>query len=119
MKSLVDEVNSSPSNVVFNFDSKLELGRWIIDVELSATIATTKVKRGERNKTNKGDHLFHSHMLVKGCPLNLTLLTTTQPKPYTIGKIRQESDLCFSEQCGLSYDIKPFKYEVMCDVSPL
>ena len=119
MKSLVAEVNSSQSDVVFDFESKLERGRWIIDVELSATVATTKVQRGEPNKPKKGEHLFQSHMWVKGTPLHPALLTKPQPKPYTIRKLRQESDLLFSEQCGLSYDIKPFKYEVMCDVSPL
>jgi hypothetical protein len=51
--------------------------------------------------------------------LHLALLRTPQPKPYTIGKLLEETDLRFSEQCGLPYDIKPFKYEVMCDVSPL
>jgi hypothetical protein len=88
-------------------------------VELSATVSTTKLQWGEPNKPDEGEHLFHSHMWVKGTPLHLALLRTPQPKPYTIGKLLEESDLRFSEQCGLSYDIKPFKYEVMCDVSPL
>jgi hypothetical protein len=69
MKSLVAEVNSSQSHAVFDFESKLERGRWILDVELSATAATTKVKRGEPNKPNEVEHLFHSHMWVKGTPL--------------------------------------------------
>ena len=41
------------------------------------------------------------------------------PQPYTIGWLRQGSDLCINQQCLLSYDIKPFKDEVLCDVSPL
>jgi hypothetical protein len=41
------------------------------------------------------------------------------PQPYTIGWLHQGSDLCVSQQCRLSYDIKPFKDEVLCDVSPL
>jgi hypothetical protein len=97
MKSLVAKVNSSQSDAVFKFESKIERGRWIIDVGLNATIATTKVHYGELNKTSKGDPLCHSHMWVKGTPLHLALLTTPQSKPYTIGKLRQESDLCFSE----------------------
>jgi hypothetical protein len=44
MKSLVAEVNSSQSDAVFEFESKVETGRWIIDVEISATIAATKVQ---------------------------------------------------------------------------
>jgi hypothetical protein len=41
------------------------------------------------------------------------------PQPYTIGWLRQGSDLRINQQCRLSYDIKPFKDEVLCDVSPL
>jgi hypothetical protein len=41
------------------------------------------------------------------------------PQPYTIGWLRQGSDLRVSQQCRLSYDIKPFKDKVLCDVSPL
>jgi hypothetical protein len=31
----------------------------------------------------------------------------------------QERNLCISQQCRLSYGIKPFKDEVLCDVDPL
>jgi hypothetical protein len=41
------------------------------------------------------------------------------PQPYTIGWLCQGSDLYVNQQCRLSYDIKPFKDEVLCDVSPL
>jgi hypothetical protein len=45
--------------------------------------------------------------------------TTSHPQPYTIGWLRQGSDLRVSQQCRLSYDIKPFKDKVLCDVAPL
>jgi hypothetical protein len=33
--------------------------------------------------------------------------------------LHQGRDLCVSQQCRLPYDIKPFKDEVLCDISPL
>jgi hypothetical protein len=44
---------------------------------------------------------------------------TPHPQPYTIGWIFQGRDLCVNQQCHLPYDIKPFKDEVLCDISPL
>jgi hypothetical protein len=41
------------------------------------------------------------------------------PQPYTIIWLCQGSDLRVSQQCRLSYDIKPFKDEVLCDFYPL
>jgi hypothetical protein len=49
----------------------------------------------------------------------LALPTTPHPQPYTIGWLCQGSDLRVNQQCRLSYDIKPFKDEVLCDVAPL
>ena len=42
----------------------------------------------------------------------------THPQPYTIGWLRQGSDL-FIIKCRMLYDIKPFKDEVLCEVYPL
>jgi hypothetical protein len=49
----------------------------------------------------------------------LALPTTRHLQPFTIRWLYQGSDLCIRQQCRLSYDIKPFKYEVLCYVSPL
>jgi hypothetical protein len=49
----------------------------------------------------------------------ISLLTIFHQHPYTIGWLYKGSDLCISQQCCLSYDIKPFKNEVLCDVAPL
>jgi hypothetical protein len=65
----VAEVKSSKSDAGSDSNSKPEKGRWIIDVEPSATIATTKIHPGELDEPEEGKHLFHSHMSVKGTPL--------------------------------------------------
>jgi hypothetical protein len=49
----------------------------------------------------------------------LALPKTPHPQPYTIGWLCQGSDLRVNQQCYLSYDINPFKDEVLCDVTPL
>jgi hypothetical protein len=121
-------------------DSELEpeRGRQIIDVEPSATITTTKLQPGEPDEPEEGECLFHSQMWVKGTPLHfivdsgsqknlisaevikwLALPKTLHPQPYTIGWLLQGSNIHVIQQCRLSYDIKPFKDEVLCDVAPL
>jgi hypothetical protein len=67
---LVAEVKASESNVGSKSESELERGIRIIEVEPSATIATTKLQLGERDETEEGEHLFHSHMWVKGTLLH-------------------------------------------------
>ena len=41
------------------------------------------------------------------------------PQHCKIGCIIHGRDICVNQKCHLPYEIKPFKYEVMCDVSPL
>ena len=41
-------------------------GKWIIDVELNAIVATAQIQLVEPEDPKEGEHLFHSQMWVKG-----------------------------------------------------
>jgi hypothetical protein len=56
----VAEVKASESDVGFDSKSEPERGRQIIDVEPSATVATTKIQHGEPDDLEEGECLFHS-----------------------------------------------------------
>jgi hypothetical protein len=137
-KSLVVELKASESEVDYDFQSNPEGGKLIIDVEPSATVATTKFWPSRPKEPEEGKCLFHSHMWVKGAPCHfivdsgsqknlisaevvqhLDLPMTLHSQPYTIGWLRQGRDLRVNQQCCLPYDIKPFKDEVLCNISPL
>jgi hypothetical protein len=49
----------------------------------------------------------------------LALPTTSHLQPYNIRWLCQGSDIRVGQQCHLSYGIKPFKDEVLCEVAPL
>jgi hypothetical protein len=135
---LVAEVKASKSDADFESKTEPKRGRQIIDAEPSATVATTKIQPGEPDDPEEGERLFHSHMWVKGTPLHfvvdsgsqknlisaevvkqLALPTMPHPQPYNFRWLHQGSDLRVGQQCRLSYGIKPFKDEVLCDVAPL
>jgi hypothetical protein len=56
------ELKDSDSEVDFNSKSNLEGEKRIIDVEPSATIATTKFLPIEPEEPEEGECLFHSQM---------------------------------------------------------
>jgi hypothetical protein len=61
----VIEVKAYESDEGTDSELELEMGRWSIYVEPSATIATTKLQPGELEEPEEGELLFHSHMSVK------------------------------------------------------
>jgi hypothetical protein len=137
-QSLVADLKTFESEVDSDFESNPKGGKWIIDVEPNATVATTKFHPSELEELEEWEHLFHSQMWVNGAPLHFIVDTSSQKnlisaevvkhldlpmtphlQPYTIGWILQGRYLCVSQQCHLPYDIKPFKDEVLCDIAPL
>jgi hypothetical protein len=65
------------------------------------------------------DSRIHKNLILAEVIKRLALPTMPHPQNYTIGWLRQGSDLRVNQQCRLSYGIKPFKDEVLCDVYPL
>jgi hypothetical protein len=99
---------------------------------------TATIQPEEPMYPEEGERLFHSPMWVKETPLHfivdsgsqknlisaevikqLGFSTTPHLQPYNIGWLCQGRDLYVNQQCQLLYGIQPFKYEVLCDVSPL
>jgi hypothetical protein len=54
------EMKASESEANSDSKSNPEEGKRIIDVEPSATVATTKVQPSEPEELEEGEHLFHS-----------------------------------------------------------
>jgi hypothetical protein len=65
------------------------------------------------------DNGIQKNLILEKVVKCLNLPMTLHSQTYTIDWICQGRDLCVSQQCRLPYDIKPFKDEVLCDISPL
>jgi hypothetical protein len=61
-QSIMAKVKAYESDAGSDSESEPERGRQIIDMEPSATIATTKLQPGEPDEPEEGEHLFHSQM---------------------------------------------------------
>eukprot|EP00253_Pinus_taeda_P011020 PITA_11020 len=134
-QSLVVELKVSESDAGSDSESEPDKGndkgKHVIDVDRNATVATAKIQKNEPENPEEEERLFHSQMWLRGSPLQfivnsgsqknliseevvkqLGLPTTTHPQLYTIGWLHQGWDLRVSQQCRLSYNIKPFTDEV-------
>jgi hypothetical protein len=114
----VAEVKASESNAGSDSEPEPERGRRIIDVKPSATVTITKLQPGEQDEPKERECLFHSQVWIKGTLLHfivdsgsqknlistevvkrLALPTMRHPQPYTIGWLRQGSDLRVNQKC--------------------
>jgi hypothetical protein len=56
----VDKVKALESDADSESEPEPERGRWIIEIEPSVTVATTKLQPGELDEPKEGESLFHS-----------------------------------------------------------
>ena len=63
-------MKASESKTDSDSESNPKGGKQIIDVEPSSIVATTKLWPSEPEEPKEGEHLFHSHMWVKGALLH-------------------------------------------------
>jgi hypothetical protein len=136
--SLVAEIKDKETNPDSESDSENTDRRQIINANPTTIFATATIQIEEPTYPEERECLFHSHMWVKGTPLHfivdsgsqknlispevvkqLGLSTTPHLQPYKIEWLCQGQDLRVIQKCRLSYDIYPFKDDVLCDVSPL
>jgi hypothetical protein len=66
----VVELKAFESKEDYDSESNLEGGNHIIDVKPSATIATSKFQPSKPKEQEEGEHLFHSHIWLKGALLH-------------------------------------------------
>jgi len=66
----VVEIKDKEPNHDSESDSENKGKRQIIDTDANAIVATAAIQPLEPTDPKEGEHLFHSHMLVKGTPLH-------------------------------------------------
>jgi hypothetical protein len=86
---LVAEVKSSESDADYDSEPEPKRGRRIIDMEPSATVATTKLQPSEPDEPKEGERLFHLQMWVKGTPLHFIVDSGSQKNLISAEVIKQ------------------------------
>jgi hypothetical protein len=108
--------------------------RQIIDADPTAIVVTATIQPEEPTDPEEGEHLFHSHMWVKGTPLHfivdsgsqknlisaevikqLGLSTTPHPQPYNIGWLARDEIFvsASSVDCHTTSNPSRMRYYVM------
>jgi hypothetical protein len=85
----VAEVKASELDVDSESKIEIERGRWIIDAEPSATIASTKLQPGEPDEPKEGERLFHSQMWIKGTTLYFIVDSSSQKNLISIEVVKR------------------------------
>jgi hypothetical protein len=84
----VVELKASELEVDSDSKSNPKGGKWIINVEPSATIATTKVHPSEPKEPKEGECLFHSQMWIKGDLHHFIFDSSSQKKIISVEIIK-------------------------------
>ena len=81
-QSLVAKLKAYESDACSKSESEHDKGRdkgnKIIDADPNATATTTKIQKEEPEDLEEEEHLFHSHMWVKGSPLHFIVDNVSQ-----------------------------------------
>jgi hypothetical protein len=72
------EIKDKEPNPDSESDSKNTGKGQIIDVDPTAIVATATIQPEEPTDPEEGEHLFHSHMWVKGTPLHFIVDSGSQ-----------------------------------------
>lgn len=86
------ELKALKADAGFDSKSDVDKGKWIIDVEPSVTVATTKVQLNEPEEPEEGECLFHLQMWVKGALVQFIVNSGSQ-KNLILAEVAKRLDL--------------------------
>jgi hypothetical protein len=85
----VVEIKDKESNPDSESDSENTGKRQIINADPTAIVVTTTIQPKEPTDPEEGEHLFHSHMWVKGTPLHFIVDSGSQKNLISAEVIKQ------------------------------
>jgi hypothetical protein len=85
----VAEIKEKYPNSDLQSNSKNNGKRQIIDIDPTATVATITIQLEEPTDPEEGESLFHSHMWVKGIPLNFIIDSGSQTNFILVKVVKQ------------------------------
>jgi hypothetical protein len=85
----VAQIKDKEMNPDSDSDSKNTSKRQIIDADPTAIVATKEIQPEEPRDPKEGEHLFHSHVWVKGTPLHFIFDSRIQKNLISADVIKQ------------------------------